>query len=360
MSLLLDARKKAQQALSAQGSHNGLELSLEEFPDTSSPADTQPMAHARSAGQNLFDAKTHTPSHARAGINRNLLIALGGTIILLAAGAGYVWYAISVDTQPMRTSHPQSTPIAQPAPANTAPPPVNRVGEAAHDKVTPAAPTVAPRKTRATSASSRKSSAQTRKKSPMRIEQHQVEPIDPLLNDAYQAYLAGNFDLAQQLYLKVLRLDARNTDALLGLAAIAQRQGADNIAAHYYAQVLELDPRDAVANAGMSALTTGGNSESRIKNLLNEQQDSSSLHFALGNRYAEQARWGEAQQSYFNAYKLKPDNAQLAFNLAVSLDQLGKKDLAAQYYQRALELDSKSSSGFDHAQISQRIEELTH
>ncbi|MBI5428928.1 MAG: tetratricopeptide repeat protein [Nitrosomonadales bacterium] len=50
----------------------------------------------------------------------------------------------------------------------------------------------------------------------------------------------------------------------------------------------------------------------------------------------------------------------MAFNLAVSLDRLGQKKSAAQYYQRALELDSKSSAGFDHAQISQRIEELTH
>jgi Flp pilus assembly protein TadD len=84
------------------------------------------------------------------------------------------------------------------------------------------------------------------------------------------------------------------------------------------------------------------------------------LHFALGNYYAEQARWGEAQQAYFNAYRLEPDNAELAFNLAVSLDRLGQKKSAAQYYQRALQLDPEHNAGFDHAKISQRIEELTH
>ena len=350
MSLLLDARKKSQQAQSAQGgngNHSGFELSLDEFPGASSSnPDTQPIERARSAGQNLFDAKTPAPSLARAGISRNLLIALGGTFLLLAVGGGYVWYAISAgDNQPVR-------PIIVP----TAPPPANPVAEIAPATIT--APAAAPQPTRTAQASTRKSSARPR--SPMRIEQHQVEPIDPILNDAYHAYLGGQFDQAQHLYLRALKLDARNTDALLGLAAIAQRRGADNIAAHYYAQVLELDPRDAVANAGMSALTTGDNSESRLKTLLNEQQDSSALHFALGNRYAEQDRWAEAQQSYFNAYKLAPGNAELAFNLAISLDRLGQKKLATQYYQRALELDPGSSAGFDHIQISQRIEELTH
>jgi Tfp pilus assembly protein PilF len=50
----------------------------------------------------------------------------------------------------------------------------------------------------------------------------------------------------------------------------------------------------------------------------------------------------------------------LAFNLAVSLDRLGQKKSAAQYYQRALQLDPQLSAGFDHKQISQHIEDLTH
>ena len=110
----------------------------------------------------------------------------------------------------------------------------------------------------------------------------------------------------------------------------------------------------------MSALSDSDNRESRLKTLLNEQQNSSSLHLALGNYYAEHDRWAEAQQSYFNAYKLAPDRAELAFNLAVSLDRLGQNKAAAQYYRRALQLDPENHAGFDHAKISQRIEELTH
>ncbi len=365
MSLLLDARKKSQQTSSAQDTDilsSASGLSLEDLPDRTSRDTHHPVDHARSAGQNLFDAKVHSPLGTRASINRNLLIALGATFVLLAGGGSYVWYEISGDSQPLLKYTPPSHMIAQPAPAVTTPPQTDLVAGIAPEKVDAPlpAPIPAPKLAQSAEQPVKKASIRPRKQTPVRIKQNQTVSIDAVLNDAYQAYLAGRFDQAQPLYQKALKLDARNTDALLGLAAIAQQDGADNIAAHYYAMVLELDPRDPVANAGMSALTTEGNTESRLKHLLREQQDSSALHFALGNQYAGQARWADAQQSYFNAYKLDPGNVQLAFNLGVSLDRLGQRKVAAQFYQRALELDPQKRGGFDHAQISLRIEELTN
>lgn len=349
MSLLLDARKKSQQAQSAQGGdgvHPGLELSLETLPDKApSPTVASSADNARVAGQNLFSAKSRTSPLARASINRNLLIALGGTVLLLTAGAGYVWYTLSAS----QSFHPV-TPVAKPVVATT--PQNNLVPEIVSPQAAPPKP--------AHAIQPAAKAPQARKTNPVLVEQHPDEPIDPLLNNAYLAYRSGRLEQAQQLYQEALKLDERNNDAILGLGVIAQRRGNDNLAAHYYAQALALDPRNAVANAGMSTLTTDGNRDSRLKALLNEQQDSSSLHFALGNRYAEQSRWAEAQQAYSNAYRLEPNNAELAFNLAISLDRLGQKKSAAQHYQRALQLDQQQSAGFDHKQISQRIEDLTH
>lgn len=363
MSLLLDARKKSQQALSAKGG-DGVPSGTEAGQGTYQ--DSHPLDDPRSAGKNLFNAKYPASPLARAGINRNLLIALGGTVLLLTAGAGYVWYVVSAsDTPPPPIISAAVAPLSKPAPATTTQTD-SEPNIATPQAVTPGTPAAEQRTGQPNQASrstarktTRKPAPQPDKSSTMRIEQ-QSEPIDPLLNDAYLAYRSGKFDHAQQLYREALRLDARNSDALLGLAAIAQQRGSDNEAAHYYAQALALDPRNAVANAGMSALTSDDNRESRLKRLLIEQQDSSSLHFALGNHYAGQARWGEAQQSYANAYRLEPDNAGLAFNLAVSHDRLGQKNPAAQYYQRAMQLDQSHSAGFDHAQIEQRVQELTH
>ncbi len=104
MSLLLDARKKSQQAQSQQGkdgSQSGTELSLESLPNPApgAVAAASPADHSRMAGQNLFSAKSPSSTAlARARNNRNLLIILAGAILLFAAGAGYVWHA----TQPPR------------------------------------------------------------------------------------------------------------------------------------------------------------------------------------------------------------------------------------------------------------------
>jgi hypothetical protein len=125
MSLLIDARRKSQLAHNANesdSSHSAQELASEPRP-ASPPTSPAPDNRARIAGQNLFNAKSFAPSFARARINRNLLIALGGTILLLIAGAGYVWYIISPgNTQPSRPiSMPAVASPVKPAPATTPP-----------------------------------------------------------------------------------------------------------------------------------------------------------------------------------------------------------------------------------------------
>ena len=377
MSLLLDARRKSQQANGHATSAD--ELRLEDHsPEASEKPGSTDHTHsveeaARSAGLNLFSAKSTLPSPWRSVLNPKLLLALGGTILLFTIGVGYLWYLDSAsNTAPLR-------PMAAPAVAQTQPPvahaqPAAIAEPAPQDALVPGIGTQTARQDipeeKAHAASPENSSAPTQQVharepsrqdySPIKIEQQKIaEQIDPLLLEAYSTYQHGELDQAQQLYLALFQKDARNTDILLGLATIAQHQGNNMIAAQYYARILELDPRNAAANAGMSALRTDDeNTESRLKNLLREQGNAATLHFALGNLYAEQSRWGEAQQAYFNAYTLEPGNPEFAFNLAVSLDHLGQRQLALQHYQHALRFDPSHRAGFDHAQIELRVKEL--
>jgi Flp pilus assembly protein TadD len=97
----------------------------------------------------------------------------------------------------------------------------------------------------------------------------------------------------------------------------------------------EADPQDTVA---MSALINNrgqidpGAAESRLKSLSAAQPDLAAPHFALGNLYARQGRWNEAQQAYFRAYNAEQDNPDILYNLAISLEHLRQNKLAAQYY----------------------------
>jgi hypothetical protein len=214
MSLLLDARKKSQQANSAQagdGSHAGLELSLEPHPDSASQsasATVPPDSSARAAGQNLFNAKSRGSSITHPGINRNLLFALVGTVVLLGAGAGYVWYAISAGNTQRTVVRPSVARPAKPA-AETIQPKNNLVPEVASTVTSKPAATRKPVHAKASV-----KVARANKSSPVIIEQHQDEPIDPILNSAYLAYRSGNLDQAQQLYLRAHNLPSHNVVAM--------------------------------------------------------------------------------------------------------------------------------------------------
>ncbi len=193
-----------------------------------------------------------------------------------------------------------------------------------------------------------------------------VAAINPSLLNAYQAYTAGDDTKAQKLYLQVLQNETRNVDAMLGLAAIAQLQNRTADAADWYKKVLELDPKNAIAQASLisTQLDDGGQgdvvtSESRLKNLLAQQPENASLQAALGGLYADQNQWPSAQQAYFEAHRLAPSNADYTFNLAASLDQMGKPKLALPYYKRTLELlPTAANTGISEVTVRARIKAI--
>lgn len=194
--------------------------------------------------------------------------------------------------------------------------------------------------------------------------------VDPTLLAAYEAYSRGDDAAAQKQYRQVLQGDTRNVDALLGMAAIALRQSRYADANGWYQKVLEIEPRNstalsAVANSQISNELAGSvtadsaGTESRIKSMLAQQPEAANLHASLGNLYAAQSQWSLAQAAYFNASRYAPNSADYAFNLAVSLDQLGKSGLALAQYQRALSLlNSSGASSLDKAQLEARIQAL--
>lgn len=187
-----------------------------------------------------------------------------------------------------------------------------------------------------------------------------VAKINPYLHDAYQAYIAGDMQNATIQYQKVLQQEPNNRDALLGLAAIALNSRQAEQAGTYYGQLLTLDPNDPEAIAGLTSLQQGDpvQSESRLKSALNQNPNAGSILFALGNLYAQQSRWSDAQQTYFRAYTTSPNNADYAFNLAISLDRLNQRKLAIDYYQRAVVLGKSGNVNFNLVKAQQRLTEL--
>ncbi len=150
----------------------------------------------------------------------------------------------------------------------------------------------------------------------------------------------GDLQAAHRSYATALDADPLNLDALLGMATIEARTNNRMLAQNHYRKALEIDPRNPTALAGLAAISqfTGPEgTESQLRANLAVSPGSAALHFTLGNLYATQSRWGDAQVEYFEAYRIDPANADTAYNLAVSLDHMRQPKLAAEYYTRAIE-----------------------
>jgi tetratricopeptide (TPR) repeat protein len=187
--------------------------------------------------------------------------------------------------------------------------------------------------------------------------------IHPQVNAGYSAYQAGDLARARSEYQQVLREEPGNRDALLGIAAVEMRGQRYDLADAYYQRILRADPRDPHAQAGLLALRSQQLDpvlvESRVKSLIAADREANVLYFTLGNQYAQQGRWAEAQQAYFKAFAADPDNADYAFNVAVSLDQLHQPKLALEYYRRALALAEKRSASFAPDLARARVQQLS-
>lgn len=195
------------------------------------------------------------------------------------------------------------------------------------------------------------------------------QEVAPRLTQAYEAYKRGDLELAGTLYQQALVESPDNKDALLGLAAISVSDGQPTFGMELYSRVLALDPSDAVAKAAIRSLAPLGSAaeqERELRRLNLQHPDVAALVFALGNFYAGQSRWSDAQQQYFKALQLAKSDAtrgasispDYAFNLAVSLEQLNQSRPALTYYEEALALATRFPASFDTSVARSRLESL--
>lgn len=185
---------------------------------------------------------------------------------------------------------------------------------------------------------------------------------DEVINSAYLAYKNGNYRVAEDNYRKVLANSPENKDALLGIAAIQYIKGNFQEAYSLYYNVLKLYPHDNLARSSLISMHNGKNteqSESAIKLMLQQEPESAFLYFTLGNIYASQSRWPDAQQAFFDAYRFESSNPDYAFNLAVSLDRIGQVNTALDYYNVALQLADTGTVNFNTATVLARINTLS-
>lgn len=361
MSLLMDAMKTA-------------ELAKEQGSNVRSAASFRPPAPNDSANReairNAFAVK-QTPA-----VGNRFAWVVGSMTLLAVVGIGiYFWLQLqpvpslvakAPSAPPAAASLPSVLPsplpqIAPPAPATTTPPhatsPATVAAASTEIERKPAAKGPKPVRTPASAPIAPQATV------PVRI-LGSASPANPIAVEGWEAYQAGNLAAARDAYERLLAGEPWNKDAMHGIAAIALREGRTADAEAAYRRVLAADPRDALAQAGVAGLHARSETEDpaaaedRLKSLLAGQPNSPALHFALGNLYARQSRWTEAQEAYFAASAGDAGNPDVLFNLAVSLDQLRQPGLAADFYRQALAAAERRPAGFDRAAAADRLRKL--
>jgi tetratricopeptide (TPR) repeat protein len=402
MSLLLEALKKAERAKeeaqrrAGTGAGEAAEMTTQsetearrvvtrdELPDISQPleivsddfgqktASAAPAPRAeeqqsaeRAAARKVFEAKFR-----EANPRLPFYMALGALGLVAVCTVGYFWYQlrpppalVNANPQPpageVQVAGPVTTPAQPSAPSSqqaipglpsaaTPRPPAPAPALASPQRPLQAAPVPKP-------APLLRPAPSTAPAAPQRESEFAVSraapQVHPRVEAGYSAFLAGDLAAARSAYEQALREEPANRDALLGLAAVDVRSGRHEAAEATYLRLLQADPRDAHAQAALIALrgtrVDPVAAESRVKSLLAADPGAHVLHFTLGNQFAQQGRWAEAQQEYFKAFAADPENADFAYNLAVSLDHMRQPKPAREYYRRAIALAERRGSSFD-------------
>ncbi|HEY2629343.1 MAG TPA: hypothetical protein VGI57_09455 [Usitatibacter sp.] len=415
MSLLLDALKRAEQEkLAKQGGSTSeserptpAHLSaapppppasrvpnLELQPVTTAPSGAGVRSDAQTA-QNVFQAK-ESPSFRASGADDPgkkspmLWIVLAVIGVGMLGIGGYVWYSVSSFSPRLaQNARPHPAPItsitpspdggpAAPAPAKVEAFVPTQQPSTAIQPGTPQAASLAidaaakerakppavpePERVRETVAALLREASTPAASAPLKLSPSRETPrVAPDVAKGYRDLIAGDLQSSHKSYAAALEADPLNIDALLGLATIEARTGNRMLAQNHYRRALDIDPRNATALAGLASVSEfarAEGAESRLRADLAVNPTSAALHFTLGNLYATQSRWGEAQVEYFEAYRIDPASADFAFNLAVSLDHMRQAKLAAEYYGRALDAARSQATQFDPQAVARRLAEL--
>ncbi|GEM_PF-1626042 len=197
---------------------------------------------------------------------------------------------------------------------------------------------------------------------PIKIQKRRLPAsLNNLLSNAYNSLQRSDFGTATRLYQKALKISPGNVDALLGMGSIKSQQKSPESARKYFEQALVQDASNVYAHSALTRLNRDKDpleSESRLKSLITQNDQSANLYFDLANLYAAQSRWVAAERAYYNAYNLDQSKPDYAFNLAISLDHLGKKKMASRFYETALSLAKRAPAQFDTQAAEQRLVQI--
>jgi Flp pilus assembly protein TadD len=160
-----------------------------------------------------------------------------------------------------------------------------------------------------------------------------------MLEEAYDALIAGNQEDAIAEYKEVLKEDPNNKLALFGLATTYHRAGQIALARPLYGRLLELDPHNEQGLTNFLVLLSDESPTQALgemRKLMQTHPDFSPLPAQMAVVYERLGDYDSATQCMRHAIELSPENIKYRYDMAVILDKQGDWENAATYYQQLL------------------------
>jgi len=151
---------------------------------------------------------------------------------------------------------------------------------------------------------------------------------------------AGDFQQAEQVYQKILRLDPRHADALHLLGLIGQQRGEPAVAIEYIGKAIAVNGSKAVYHTNLAAahqaLKRYYDAENCCRRAIRLEPKYAEAHYNLGLALESQGKAEAALGAYEQATRLKPNIAEAHLNRGNVMREFGRLEDAEKCFREAL------------------------
>jgi tetratricopeptide (TPR) repeat protein len=180
--------------------------------------------------------------------------------------------------------------------------------------------------------------------------------INELFNEALKNHKEGNFQIAKQIYKKILRFDPKFINAYQNLGIIYGLEGENKKAKECYEKVIEIDPNIIIAqyNLGLilNRLQNFSAAKKCFKKVIEVSPDFLNVQYYLGLIYQKIGRYEKAKKCYENEIQNNSGIADVYNNLGIVNAHLGNHDEAIKNYINAIKKNSLHKGAKENLIIS--------
>lgn len=204
------------------------------------------------------------------------------------------------------------------------------------------------------------------------VQGNNTQPLAEYLHQGKLLKQQGETEAALEQYLQAAKLEPQRVGIYEEILTLYEDLELWSEAAKYCRIILSLTSTSSTSNKSIASSSTTSNSSfaqtvnqpsapaslSRTgpeKKSFQSHTEEAEYHFNLGTQSSRQQEWSEAVQHFQQAIALDPQMAKAYRDLARAQAQLGDQEQSAEYWLKAISLESEGVSGLEYLELGQNL-----